>query len=66
MLGPEQALWHGDDRLIFSRNVQDSVAFDYSKGNEIATRRTVLTQTFKMYTRASMPFSKGTLPVATQ
>ncbi|KAF9010988.1 hypothetical protein BDZ89DRAFT_1167612 [Hymenopellis radicata] len=30
-IGPEQALWHGDDSLIFSKNIRDSVSFEYSK-----------------------------------
>ncbi|KAF9030036.1 hypothetical protein BDZ89DRAFT_1132675 [Hymenopellis radicata] len=27
-IGPEQALWHGDDSLIISKNIQDSILFE--------------------------------------
>ena len=31
-IGPEQLLWHGEDSIIFSKNVIDSSTFTYSKG----------------------------------
>ena len=31
-IGPEQFIWLGTDSVIFSKNVIDSNAFDYSKG----------------------------------
>jgi hypothetical protein len=31
-IGPEQFIWFGQDSIIFSKNVQDSNAFEYSKG----------------------------------
>ncbi|KAK0210211.1 hypothetical protein DFS33DRAFT_1291450 [Desarmillaria ectypa] len=30
-IGPEQLIWHGEDRVIFSKNVRDSTSFTYSK-----------------------------------
>lgn len=32
-IGPEQFLWHGNDSLIYSKNVVDESTFAYSKGN---------------------------------
>lgn len=31
-IGPEQFIWNGEDTIIFSKNVRDPNAFDYSKG----------------------------------
>lgn len=31
-IGPEQFIWSGQDSIIFSKNVRDSNAFEYSKG----------------------------------
>ncbi|KAK0458565.1 uncharacterized protein EV420DRAFT_1629551 [Desarmillaria tabescens] len=30
-IGPEQLIWHGEDRVIFSKNVRDPTSFTYSK-----------------------------------
>lgn len=32
-IGPEQAIWRGEDSIIFSKNVRDDKVFAYSKGN---------------------------------
>jgi hypothetical protein len=32
-IGPEQIIWNGDDRIIYSKNVRDASEFTYSKGN---------------------------------
>ncbi len=34
-IGPEQFIWNGEDTIIFSKNVRDPNAFDYSKGKHI-------------------------------
>ncbi|KAK0224984.1 hypothetical protein EDD85DRAFT_980078, partial [Armillaria nabsnona] len=31
-IGPEQLIWHGDYRVIFSKKVRDPTSFTYSKG----------------------------------
>lgn len=31
-IGPEQLIWAGEDTIIFSKNVRDPNAFEYSKG----------------------------------
>jgi hypothetical protein len=32
-IGPEQLIWNGDDRVIYSKNVRDGSEFSYSKGS---------------------------------
>jgi hypothetical protein len=32
-IGPEQLIWNGDDRVIYSKNVRDGSVFAYSKGD---------------------------------
>jgi Tol biopolymer transport system component len=31
-IGPEQLIWHGEDELIYSKNIRDESSFTYSKG----------------------------------
>jgi hypothetical protein len=31
-IGPEQFIWHGDDEVIYSKNIVDERSFTYSKG----------------------------------
>ena len=46
-IGSEQFIWHGNDSLIYSKNVVDQGVFDYSKGMQIChSSRDVLTFKF--------------------
>ena len=46
-IGSEQFIWHGNDSLIYSKNVVDQGVFDYSKGKQTYHRlRNVLTFKF--------------------
>jgi hypothetical protein len=58
-IGPEQLIWNGDDRVIYSKNIRDASEFTYNKGDIHAACYFLANKRYQTSTMGYMPSSSA-------